>query len=108
MAGNKDRGGTEGGSISAETGTAGDESTASAMEPDRERPASDASAEASSVVSAKRRSGSFWRQREIRASRAAGTSGSSRPSGSGSRSITATSTWAGVSRRKAGRPVTIS
>ncbi len=37
-----------------------------------------------------------------------GTSGRRRPSGSGSRSITAASTWAGVSRRNRGRPVAIS
>ena len=38
------------------------------------------------------------------ASRAGGTSGRRRRSGSASRSITAASTWAGVSRRKTGRP----
>ena len=81
---------------------------ASARDPERERPASAARSAASSSVFANRRAGSFWRQRVTSASSARGTSARSRLSGSGSRSITAARTWAGVSRRKSGRPVAIS
>ena len=98
------------GSTSAEM--AGDVSATargfSGSKPDRDRPARAASSPASSSVFLKRRSGSFCRQRETSASRAGGTPPRSRPSGSGSRSMTAASTCAGVSRRKAARPVTIS
>jgi hypothetical protein len=80
----------------------------SAREPDRDRPASADSSTLSSSVLLKRRSGSFCRQRVTSASRAEGTSPRNRLSGSGSRSITAASTCAGVSRRKAARPVAIS
>ena len=76
--------------------------------PTRARPASVASSAATSSVFANRRCGSFCRQRATSDSSAAGTPGRRRPRASGSRSMTAARTWAGVSRRNVGRPVTIS